>query len=108
MGSVEGDGLVVLGAKNLTLGANIRDMQLFGTGRGDVFVNEGRLGGIGSMTGTVTVGSDTGSAAFLSPGSNTALIGTMTIRHDLIFQADGSYEFALNSDNSTADQVVAN
>jgi autotransporter-associated beta strand protein len=157
VGSLEGDGLVVLGGNALTVGGSNRDMlfsgtiqdgdsgqggsltklgtgklvlsrkstytgttnvnagQLLvnsrhgsGTGRSAVLVNGGRLGGTGLITGAVTVGSGSGSGAFLSPGPNKVRVGTLTIQHALSFHPDGTYEFSLNSDMTVADNVLAN
>ncbi len=157
VGSIEGNGVVVLAANTLTVGRNNRDTLFSGsindgpfarggslskigtgrlvlteasgytgstavnsgqllvnnrrgsaTGRGPVLVNVGKLGGSGIILGTVAVGSGSGPGAVLSPGGSKVLVGTLTIQHELSLQADGSYEFGINRDTATADQVVAN
>lgn len=80
-----------------------------GTGSGPVAVNGGRLGGVGTIAGAVTVGSGSGQGAVLSPGYQHSINpGTLTIQGSLTFNADATYEFELNSSSATADEVIAN
>ena len=159
VGSLEGNGLVFLGAANLTVGRNqlstlfsgliqdgganggtggsltkigggtlfltnantytggttiqgyklvVNNRQGSGTGSGPVFVNSGRLGGRGTIAGDVTVGdgSGRGRGAVLSPGGAVTR-GTLTIQSTLTFNSDATYDFGLNSNDTTADEVVA-
>jgi autotransporter-associated beta strand protein len=160
IGSIEGDGIVFLGANNLTVGSNhlstnfsgvIRDRGIrrhdvggsltkigtgklvlshrniytggttvkrgrlivnnigaSGTGSGPVEVNGGRLGGMGTIAGAVTIGSRVGREAVLSPGYHHSFNpGTLTIQSPLTFNSDGTYEIEVNSSSETVDKVVA-
>ena len=161
IGSIEGDGLVFLGANNLTVGSNnlttvfsgkVQDGGAYGgtggsltkvgtgklvlrhrntytggtiikrgilmvnhlgggsgTGSGPVEVNGGRLGGMGTIAGAVTVGSGRGREAILSPGYyHSTNPGSLTIQSPLSFNSDATYEVEGNSSSATADEVVAN
>jgi autotransporter-associated beta strand protein len=151
VGSIEGDGLVFLGANNLTLGSNnlsttfagvIQDAGSItkvgtgnltltnantytggtvvnggillannvsgsGSGRGNIEVNAGTLGGSGIIAGAVVVGTGNGAGAFLGPGARGVTPGTLTIRKKLTLKADSTYKVALDSRVSTADAVNA-
>jgi hypothetical protein len=72
-----------------------------------VQVNAGTLGGTGTIAGAVTVGTGSGSGAFLSPGINAASHRTLTILSTLTFNADSAYDFGLNSLTARADKVNA-
>ena len=75
------------------------------TGTGPVQVNAGTLGGRGKISGSVTVGSGSGPGAFLAPGVTGP--GRLIIRSALTFNADGIYNYELNTRNAKADTVVA-
>ncbi len=157
VGSIEGDGLIFLGNKNLTVGSNklsttfsgvIQDGEFFaggpltkigkgtltlagsntytggtilragttllvsnttgsGTGTGPVQVNGGKLGGKGTIAGDVTIGNGSGRRSVLSPGRGAVTRGTLTIQSTLTFNSDATYNFWLNSNDTTADEVVA-
>ena len=77
------------------------------TGAGTVKVTAGTLGGIGKISGNVTLGTGAGSGAFLSPGLGAATPGALTISKKLTFNSDSTYSFGLKTTNATADQVVA-
>src|SRR5205085_1990562 len=76
------------------------------TGPGPVSVNAGTLGGKGTISGAATVGTGTGSGAYLSPGVKGPDI--LTISNTLTFKADGSYKCDLSLGRAKADQVSAN
>jgi autotransporter-associated beta strand protein len=77
------------------------------TGAGPVQVNAGTFGGTGSVTGGVTVGTGTGTHAFLAPGVNGP--GTLSLASFLIFNSDGSYKCELAATpHPRVDQVSAN
>lgn len=79
-----------------------------GTGSGPVQVNRGRLGGMGTIAGAVTVGKGSGHGAILSPGyHHGSNPGTLTIESPLTFSSDATYEIEVNSSSETADEVVA-
>lgn len=73
-----------------------------------MLINSGKLGGVGQIVGSVTVGTGSGGGVVLSPGQNEAAVGTLRINHELTFQADGSYEFGVDTDTTTADEVIPN
>ena len=136
LGSLEGDGLVFLGANNLALGSNnlsttfsgtiqdgdtraggslskigtgtltltssnrytggtaissgillLNNVAGSGTGNHLVQVFAGTLGGGGSITGPVIVGTGSGAGAFLAPGPRGVTPGTFTISKKLTLKA---------------------
>ena len=70
-------------------------------------VNAGTLGGTGKIGGAVTIGTGSGSGAFLSPGVDAASHRTLTIRNTLMFNSDGTYKCGFNSGTARADKVIA-
>ncbi len=79
-----------------------------GTGSGPVQVNRGRLGGMGTIAGAVSLGTGSGLGAVLSPGyHHGSNPGTLTIQSPLTFNSDAAYEIEVNSSSATADEVVA-
>ncbi len=79
-----------------------------GTGFGPVLVfNDGTLAGNGTIAGAVTIAGSSLRNAFLSPGATENSTGTLTIQSTLDFTS-GVFDFELNSDTGTADQVLAN
>ena len=92
----------------------VRNKTGSATGDGSVEVNAGRLSGTGIIAGPVTVGTGSGSGAFLSPGQQTKesnrtprTLGTLTLMDTLTFNADAAYSFELSRDSATSDQVIA-
>ena len=78
------------------------------TGTGAVRVDSGALGGNGTISGAVTIGSDTpGNGSFLTPGQSFTHPGTITIENSLTFASDGFFNVGLTR-GPTASQVVAN
>jgi fibronectin-binding autotransporter adhesin len=75
------------------------------TGTGLVQVRAGTLGGRGTISAAVTVGSEA-NAAFLSPRSGKRP-GKFTILSALMFEALATYEVDLDSTTTVADKVVA-
>ena len=159
-GSIEGDGLVFLGANNLTVGTNNLSTTLSGlmqdgginrrtggsltktgtgtltlsgantytgattvsagtllvsnttgsaTGPGAVKVNAGTLGGSGIISGAVTIGTGSGTGAFLAPAGGTRKQATLTSLSTLTFNADAvyTYTFKAKGNRSRTDRVVA-
>ena len=78
-----------------------------GTGNGDVTVNGGVLGGTGIIAGAVTVGTNSGHRATLTPGKAGATSAALTIQKSLSFNSDATCGFGLNSSIGTAGGVVA-
>jgi autotransporter-associated beta strand protein len=80
------------------------------TGTGSVSVNAGTLGGSGIIAGAVTVGTGSGTGAFLAPahGGNKQL--TLTIQGGLTFNSDSTYTYTFKAkrNKSKTDKVVAN
>ena len=75
------------------------------TGTGPVRANSGTLGGRGKMSGAVTVGSGTGTGAFLAPGVNGA--AGLTTQSTLTFNADGIYSCEVDTNRAKADKITA-
>ena len=155
IGSLEGDGLVLLGGVNLSVGSNnlssgfsgliedagaigaltkigtasltligantytggtivnggglvVNNTTGSGTGTGAVQVNSGILGGNGTISGPVTVGTGSGTGAFLTPGIGASKATVLTIQSALTFKADATYSCRLNTKKTKADQLTAN
>ena len=151
VGSIEGDGLILLGGNQLITGANhlstifsgtigpgsvtkigagtltltgantydssttinggalvVDNMTGSATGSGSVHVNVGRLGGGGSIAGTVIVGSGNGPGAALVPRKRGGRPDTLIISSQLTFNSDGRYTCELNTKSGIAGTVVAN
>jgi autotransporter-associated beta strand protein len=78
------------------------------TGTGPVQVNGGRLGGRGTIAGSLTIGSGSGSGAILIPAAGTRKEVTTTIQSALTLKADATYSCAVNSITGVSDSVVSN
>jgi autotransporter-associated beta strand protein len=109
--------LVLTNANTYTGGTTIKrgtlvvnNRQGSGTGGGPVKINDGTLGGKGTIAGGVTVGTGIGSGAVLSPGYQHGAnkLGALTIQSTLSFNSDATYEVEMNSSSATADEVIAN
>src|SRR6266566_1107432 len=61
-----------------------------------------------SLLGAVTVGTGSGTGAFLEPSFGASKPTTLTIQSALTFKADGIYTYKLNTKRARADQVIAN
>ena len=69
-------------------------------------MNLGTLGGKGTISGAVTVGTGSGSGANLAPGIKGP--DSLAIANTLTFKADGTYNCDLSLGRAKADQVTAN
>jgi autotransporter-associated beta strand protein len=80
------------------------------TGTGAVTVTAGTLGGSGTITGGVTIGTGGGTGAFLAPAHGTTKQSTLTIRSGLTFNANATYTYTFKArrNKSKTDKVVAN
>jgi hypothetical protein len=80
-----------------------------GTGKGLVSVTAGTLAGRGEISGGVTVGTGTGSGAFLAPASGSRPPATLMITKGLTFNLDGTFRCAVQTakGQAGADEVVA-
>jgi autotransporter-associated beta strand protein len=152
LGSIEGDGVVDLGALNLTVGSNdlsttfsgiiqdtgsltkvgtgtltlsgantytgattltagslvINNTTGSGTGAGAVQVKAGTVGGKGIIAGAVTVGTGSGTGAFLETSIGVLKTTSLSIQSALTFKADSTYRYNLNTIRAKADKVIAN
>jgi autotransporter-associated beta strand protein len=108
--------LTLSGANTYASGTTIEDGTLLvanrgesATGSGPVSVTSGTLGGSGIIAGATTIGTGSGTGAFLAPGGMN-VSSTLKIQSALIFNADAtySYTFKSNSHGIRADMVVAN
>ena len=81
-----------------------------GTGTGAVSIDAGTLGGSGIIVGTVTVGTGSGSGAFLTPGIGTNKQTTLTVQSALTLNSDATctYTFKAKKNKARTDLVVAN
>ncbi len=99
-----------IGTTTITAGALVVAGNVTPTGTGPVKVNAGTLGGSGTISGAVTIGTGSGAGAFLAPahGGNKQL--TLTLQSSLTFNADAtySYTFKARRNRSKTDKVVAN
>jgi autotransporter-associated beta strand protein len=88
----------------------VANMTGSATGTGPVSVTAGTLGGSGIIAGAVTVGTGSGSGAFLAPahGGNKQL--TLTIQGSVTFSADATYTYTFKAkgNKSKIDKVIAN
>jgi autotransporter-associated beta strand protein len=79
------------------------------TGTGPVSVTSGLLGGSGIIGGKVTVGTGSGSGAFLAPAAGSKKQATLTIQSGLTFNSDATYTYTFKAKQNKArtDQVLA-
>jgi autotransporter-associated beta strand protein len=80
------------------------------TGGGAVNVNAGTLGGSGIIAGATTIGTGSGTGAFLAPAAGSNVQATLTIQSALTFNADATYTctFKAKRNRARTDKVVAN
>ena len=78
------------------------------TGTGAVVVNSVRLGGRGSISGPVTIGSGSGAGAVLAPNAAMGRPAMLRIYSSLTFKADGIFISKLYPKKLKADAVTAN
>jgi autotransporter-associated beta strand protein len=107
--------LTLTGANTYTGGTVVNEGTLkvantsgSGTGSRDVQVNAGTLEGKGIIAGAVTVGTGSGTGAFLAPGAGARKTNTLTIQGALTIKADGTYSYRVKTKRAEADQVIAN
>jgi len=115
LGKVGTGTLTLTGADTYRGGTVIREGALVvnntagsGTGTRAVGVDAGTLAGSGIIAGPVTVGTGSGTDAFLAPSEAARTPKTLTIQSLLTFKADGTYTYKLNTKRARADQVIAN
>ncbi|MGH8094737.1 MAG: autotransporter-associated beta strand repeat-containing protein, partial [Chthoniobacterales bacterium] len=79
-------------------------------GTGALKVNAGTLGGSGVIAGIVTVGTGSGTGAFLAPAHGTKQYSTLTIQSNLTFNSDATYTYSFKAKGKQAntDKVIAN
>src|SRR5207245_8364994 len=78
-----------------------------GAGAGSVTVQAGTLAGKGIISGAVTIGTGSGSGAFLAPSIASSQPAILTCQNTLTFKADSTYSYKLNTRNDRDDQVRA-
>jgi autotransporter-associated beta strand protein len=78
------------------------------TGSGAVKVNTGRIGGNGTITGGLTIGTGTGTGATLIPRLTAGQMIILTVGGSLTFNSDATYNDSFSSVQGTADNVTAN
>lgn len=81
-----------------------------GTGTGQVHIDAGTLGGSGTIAGATTVGTGSGTGAFLAPAHGTKKQATLTIQSAVTFHADATYSltFQARRNRARTDKIVAN
>lgn len=134
IGSLEGDGIVALGARNLTVGGSglrttfagsIQDGGIHGgthgaltktgsatltltgayTYTGTTLVSGGILDVTGTLQGPLSVASASRTASSVSPGEGT--IGSLTVKQGTTFKRGGNYNCELDSDSGQSDQLTS-
>jgi autotransporter-associated beta strand protein len=109
--------LTLTGANIYTGGTTISQGMLVvanrngsGTGTEAVLVSAGTLAGGGTVSGEVTVGTGSGTGAFLAPAAGTKRQATFTTQSALTLQADATYTCTAKVKGASArtDEVVAN
>ena len=118
-----GGSLAKIGTRTLTLtGANlytggttvtsgdflVANRTGWATGTGPVQVDGGRIGGVGTISGALTIGTGSGAGATLIPAAGTKKEVTTTIQSALTLKADAVYNCAINTITGASDSVVAN
>ncbi len=80
------------------------------TGSGAVNVNSGTLGGPGTIAGPVTVGTGSGTGAFLAPATGGKKQATLTLQSGLTLNSDATYTctFKARKNQARTDLVLAN
>jgi hypothetical protein len=75
-----------------------------------VKVNTGTVGGSGIIAGATTIGTGSGTGAFLAPAIGTNKQAALTIQSALTFNSDATYTctFKAKKNKAKADQVIAN
>jgi autotransporter-associated beta strand protein len=102
-------GSTYFGGTNVNQGALlVSNTTGLGAG-GPIEVNGGTLGGTGTVAGPVTVGTGSGTGAFLAPARGTKRQSTFTIQSSLTFKADSTYVYSAKAKNQRfrTDLVVA-
>ena len=89
---------------------NVANKSGSATGSGEVKVNTGTVGGSGIIAGATTIGTGSGTGAFLSPAIGTNKQAALTIQSALTFNSDATYTctFKAKKNKAKADQVIAN
>jgi autotransporter-associated beta strand protein len=99
------------GATTVSAGTLVAtNMSGSATGTGAVNVNAGILGGKGIVAGATTIGTGTGTGAFLAPAAGSNVQATLTIHSALTFKADATYTYTFKAKRNRArtDKVIAN
>ena len=89
---------------------NVANKSGSATGSAEVKVNTGTVGGSGIIAGATTIGTGSGTGAFLSPAIGTNKQAALTIQSALTFNSDATYTctFKAKKNKAKADQVIAN
>ena len=112
-----GHGILTLSSENTYLGGTtieggklvIANQSGSATGSGPVSVTRGKLGGGGIIAGATTIGTGSGTGAFLAPAAGTTVRATLEIQNALTFNADATYTctFKANPNRARTDTVIA-
>lgn len=109
--------LTLTGANTYTGGTTVDGGQLVvenssgsATGTAVVLVKSGMLGGDGIIFGPVTVGTGSGSGAFLAPAHGTSRQATLTIQGALTLNSDATFSYTLKAKRNrlNGDKVISN
>jgi len=110
--------LTLTGANTYPIGTTVEEGTLLAstssgnsaTGLGPVTIQAGIFGGSGPISGAVTVGTGSGTGAFLAPAAGTTAHKVLQLESSLTLKSDATYTVTFNARGSRVrtDQVVAN
>lgn len=101
-------GKLILSGNNQYLGATTVNggvLAINGTGVSPVTVSAGTLGGSGSIGAALSIGTGSGTGAFIAPGNS---VGTLTTTSPTTLNADATYAVEYNSASAVFDKLVTN
>jgi autotransporter-associated beta strand protein len=86
---------------------NVANTNGSGTGKSQVNVDSGTVGGTGTIGRELNVGNGSGTRAVLEPGVGGIKPSSLIIHNALTLKADSTYTYRLNTNTGKADKVAA-